>query len=386
MYIGITAEWNPFHNGHYYMINKIKEQFPDTPIIAIMSGSFVQRGEPALFDKWTRAQWAIQHGIDAVIELPVLCTIQSADKFAEAAVFLLHSLGCTHIAFGTESFSISNLEKIVQWTLNPCFDELFHQFLDEGNTYSISIDKAISIKFPQWDKELTKPNNLLGLRYIQTARKNNWPLSFISIKRDKNHPASATIARQELCTKGSYELLPPNITNDITTLIQEGHIISYHRYEDACLLSSRIFTKSDLKRSCLFSEGLENRWYDKLQKDSWPNILHDIKNKRYLYSRLKRISAALLIAGTRAPSPFSQLHLPGYARLLALRQESSYILKKAQIPIITRLAKDYKDLNETNQLMLDLDVRATDIQCYCFKNNIFRQSRIDFYHSPLLIK
>ena len=75
MYIGITAEWNPFHNGHYYMINKIKEQFPDTPIIAIMSGSFVQRGEPALFDKWTRAQWAIQHGVDAVIELPVLCTI-----------------------------------------------------------------------------------------------------------------------------------------------------------------------------------------------------------------------------------------------------------------------------------------------------------------------
>lgn len=152
------------------------------------------------------------------------------------------------------------------------------------------------------------------------------------------------------------------------------------------MLSSRIFTKSDLKRSCLFSEGLENRWYDKLQKDSWSNILHDIKNKRYLYSRLKRISAALLIAGTRVPSPFSKLHLPGYARLLALRQESSYILKKAQIPIITRLAKDYKNLDETNQLMLDLDVRATDIQCYCFKNNIFRQSRIDFYHSPLLIK
>ena len=117
MYIGITAEWNPFHSGHAHMLRSLKNLFPDAPIISAMSGSFVQRGEPAIFDKWTRAKWALMFGVDAVIELPVLCVLQSADKFAASSVSLLHNMGCTHIAFGAESLNSDTLYNAAQWSL-----------------------------------------------------------------------------------------------------------------------------------------------------------------------------------------------------------------------------------------------------------------------------
>ena len=130
MIIGITAEWNPFHLGHAYMVEHLKREYPDARLLAVMSGPFVQRGEPALFDKWARASWAVQAGVDAVLELPGTAALQSADRFAESAVLHLHTLHCTHIAFGTESATVQELQEAARWSASDEYLSVLHSFLN----------------------------------------------------------------------------------------------------------------------------------------------------------------------------------------------------------------------------------------------------------------
>ena len=385
MYIGITAEWNPFHSGHAHMLRSLKNLFPDAPIISAMSGSFVQRGEPAIFDKWTRAKWALMFGVDAVIELPVLCVLQSADKFAASSVSLLHNMGCTHIAFGAESLNSDTLHNAAHWSLQPDFNLYFHQFLGKGLSYASAVTKSMEIRYPEISRELTRPNNLLGFLYVQAALKQNLPLSFIVIERNTHYPASATTARKHFIAGESYPLLPEQIQTEIHTLMNTGHILSYARYEDSCLLLGRLTKKESLRDSRLFSEGLENKWYKEIQQASLPDVFEAIKSKRYLYSRLKRIAASLLLSSELVPSPFSHSSFPKYARLLALRNTKSFILNKSNLPVITGAAKALRTLQEKKALeSFSIDLRATDIQSYCMKNKSYRTGRLDFYHSPVI--
>lgn len=385
MYIGITAEWNPFHSGHAYMLNEVKKLYPDVPIISAMSGSFVQRGEPAIFDKWTRAKWAILSGADAVIELPVLCVLQSADKFATAAISLLYSLGCTHIAFGAESLSISQLYNAANWSLHADFNHYFHKFLKEGFSYATAINKSMAIYSPTIAQELSRPNNLLGFLYIQTALKQNLSLSFIAIERNSRSPASATAARKYITSKRIYPLLPSEVEPEISMFLKTGHYISYARYEDACLLWNRLAKEESLTKSGLFSEGLEHKWYKETQQNSIIDSLNATKSKRYLYSRLKRIAAALLLSADTYPSLFSLTPKPHYARLLALRNKKSSILNTSKLPIITRVAKGLHTLREDALISLQTDIRATDLQAYCMQEEPFRKGRLDFYNSPIIL-
>ena len=384
MYIGITAEWNPFHEGHSYMIQKIKELYPEAPIAAVMSGAFTQRGEPAILDKWTRAKWAVYHGIDAVIEFPVLYALQSADIFAENAVFLLSELGCTHIAFGAESMSLSDLKNISSWSLTEEYKTCFHELLSKGVSYSSAITQSIEIKFPQIGQELRKPNNLLGFRYVRAAEKQNLSLSFIIVRRSSLHPASATKARESLLSGGTYPLLTDIVKKEAEQLIKSGHFLSYSRYEDACLLINKRLSEQQLTATGLFREGLEHRWFKNMKETSWNKALEQIKNKRYLYSRLKRIGAALLVS-EQIPSPFMQKKKAAYARLLALRETESHILKQSRLPIISNTAGAYKKLSSDDLSILSLDLQSTDIQNFCMENQEYRKGREDFYKSPVII-
>lgn len=385
MYIGTTAEWNPFHSGHAHMIRSLKRLFPDAPIISAMSGSFVQRGEPSIFDKWTRAKWAVMSGVDAVIELPVLCALQSADKFTASSVSLLHNMGCTHIAFGAESLNSDILHNAAQWSLHPDFHLYFHQFLKEGLSYASAVTKSMEIRYPKISQELMRPNNLLGFLYIQAALKQNLPLSFIVIERNERYPASATTARKYLTAGKYYPLLPEEIQTEIHTLMNTGHILSYSRYEDACLLLGRLTEKKVLTNSQLFSEGLEHKWHKEIQQASLPQVFAAIKSKRYLYSRLKRIAASLLLSPELTPSPFSNPPSPQYARILALKNAKSFILNESKLPVITSTAKALRTLQGKALESFTIDLRATDIQSYCMKNKSFRTGRLDLYHSPIII-
>ena len=335
--IGITAEWNPFHSGHAAMIKEIRKSFPDARIISAMSGSFVQRGEPAIFDKWSRASWSISSGVDAVFEYPALYVLQSADSFSENAVHLLHDLGCTHIAFSTESLDKNQLFDIARWMQTEDYTARLHQELKNGLPYSRAASAAINSFSNKLYQELIKPNNLLGLRYVETVSKYYPDLEVFITHRDMEHNISASDARAQLLETGSSLLLPPNIQEEA-------------------------------------------------EKTTFPQMLSGIKSKRYLYSKLKRISASLLLSGTKKPSPFVKPDFPRYARLLALRQESSELIHHITIPVITSAAKAMRTLDEKSREALSIDFLATDIQAYCRHSDRYRYSNGDYYHSPEILK
>ncbi len=383
--IGITAEWNPFHKGHASMIQEIKSRFPAASIITIMSGAFVQRGEPALFDKWTRARWAVQSGVDAVFEFPALYALQSADYFSRFAVDMLAALGVTHISFSTESFTKEDLENTARWSLSPDYEKALHTFIEEGNPYGAAATKALALFAPSLAEESTRPNNLLGLRYTEQVLRKHYPIDILPIHRDMEHNISASAARAELLEKGETNLLASPFAEEAKVQMQEGRYTDPARYEDACLLMSRALSLTDLFRTGLFAEGLENKWHKESEKETYPVMLAAIKSKRYLYSTLKRIGAKMLLEGN-SPSDFLSPPPPCYARLLALRKEKSSLLRNLPLPIVTSTARAMKDLPPNARAMLAMDIHAQDIQNWCQNAPHARQGRKDFYQSPIIVK
>ena len=383
--IGITAEWNPFHLGHAAMIQEIKEQFPTAALIAVMSGSFVQRGEPALFDKWSRAHWALETGVHAVFELPVLYALQSADIFSSSAVTLLSHTGATHIAFGTESLSAKELKEAARWAISPAYQEAFHQALQTGISYGEAAHQAMAAFSSYLADELAKPNNLLGFRYTETILRNQYPMDIFVIHREMDHNISATDARDQLQQYHTTDLLPPYAKEDAVKAMTEGNYSDMVRYEDSCFLHARCLSLEELQASSLFREGLENKWYKESSASSYTAMLDGIKSKRYLYSRLKRIGAQLLLSFVGKPSPFAHPSPPGYLRLLGLRKEKSALLRTMTLPVFTSTAKALRTLPLEQKEIYKLDIRATDLRAYAQASPAYRSGREDFYHSPVIL-
>ena len=382
--IGITAEWNPFHAGHGAMIREIRSLYPASPIIAIMSGAFVQRGEPALFEKWTRARWAIESGIDAVFEFPALYALQSADHFSACAVDLLAALGVSHIAFSTESLTKEDLTTAARWAVSDEYEAALHDYIQSGDTYGEAAKRAMALCSERLSAESTRPNNLLGLRYTERICRKNYPIEILPIHRDMEHNISASAAREELLRNKETALLSAAHCAEAKALMLEGRYADPARYEDACLLKSRMLSLEALSASGLFTEGLEHKWYKESERETYSAMISAIKSKRYLHSTLKRMGAKLLLGGN-GPSDFLAPPPPSYARLLALRREKSYLLRNMSLPLITSVARAMKTLPEEARAMLAMDLQAQDIQSWCMHAPGARQARKDFYTSPIVI-
>ena len=382
--IGIVAEWNPFHNGHETLLRTLKETYPEASLISVMSGSFVQRGEPAVFDKWLRAKWAAESGADLVVELPARCVLQSADRFAACGVRLLADLGCDAVAFGTESFGKEELFAASRAVLEGDFSEKLRRHLETGIPYSRAVNEVIAETHPALSEGLSLPNNLLGIQYARTISAQNLPLTVIPVHRDPEHPVSASAVRKELIGGHIPKTLPEKERNDITKLAAEGNITDYARYEDACLLRARLLSEENLSASGLFTEGLEHKWKKETAAPSYAAMVSAVKSKRYLTSRLRRIGAALLLSDA-APSPFSDFAPATYARILALRETQSALLRFSHIPVVTSFAKALR--TEAPELKKDLllDARATDIAAWCRRAETYRKGGADYFRSPIIL-
>lgn len=385
MYIGIVAEWNPFHEGHARLLAAIREAHPGIPMACTMSGAFVQRGEPALFDKWSRAAWAVESGVSLAVELPAACVLQSADRFAEAGILLLSDLGCTHAAFGAETLGAGELNAVAEWTLSPRFLDAFHEGLRKGLPYSAAVNQAVTLKFPSLEADLSKPNNLLGIQYARTILAHGLAMQILPFRRDQSRPVSATAIRREITTGLAPSHIPEAERPSVEALLARGAFTDYCRYDDACLLAFRLTDRRRLAESGLFSEGLENRWDREMHRGSYEAMLSSIKSRRYLYSRLRRIGAALLLSPTTVPSPMARKQRAGYARLLALRKKDSALLRRARIPVVTSFAKAERTLPEELRGSLRLDGRASDVQAWCFRGEAERDGRPDYYRSPRIL-
>lgn len=385
MIIGITAEWNPFHLGHAYMVEHLKREYPDARLLAVMSGPFVQRGEPALFDKWARASWAVQAGVDAVLELPGTAALQSADRFAESAVLHLHTLHCTHIAFGTESATVQELQEAARWAASDEYLSVLHSFLKHRLPYGQAMTATMRSRFPKLAEKLMLPNNLLGFRYASAIVRHKLPIQIIAIPRKTEGTVSATAIREQLLSGHFMEYLPDFVQQDVKRLMASRHYTDYKRYEEACLLRSRFLPLKALSDSGLFSEGLEHRWFSCMKSGNYENALLKIKNRRYPYRRLKRIGAALLLSQGQGPSPYASMHQPAFLRLLAMKKGAGCLLKDPLIPIIVSEARAERTFSPDIRTALLQECLAEDIFSFCQEEEGFRQAGMNYYHSPVIL-
>ena len=178
--VGIICEYNPFHNGHLYHINKVKELFPDSLIVLVLNGYFLERGEVSVLTKEDKVKIALENGIDVVCELPFVFGSESADTFAEASTIILKYLGVTKLVFGSECNDINYLKEVAEKQLDSNFNIKIKQFLKEGVNYPTALNKAIG-------SNIDSPNDLLGISYIKSIIKNKLKIEPICIKRTNDY-------------------------------------------------------------------------------------------------------------------------------------------------------------------------------------------------------
>ncbi|MHB9299610.1 tRNA(Met) cytidine acetate ligase [Fusobacterium polymorphum] len=295
--IGLIVEYNPFHNGHLHHIQEIDRLFEDNIKIAVMSGDFVQRGEPSLINKFEKTKIALSQGIDIVIELPAFYSTQSAEIFAKGSVNLLNKLSCSHIVFGSESNDLDKLKRIATISLTKEFELSLREFLAEGFSYPTAFSKAL------FDEKLGS-NDILAMEYLKAIKVINPKIEACSIKREKtgyyddekDNFSSATYIRKILldCNEKKEDKL-----NKIKNLVPE---FSYKILEEnfgvfSCLSDFYDLIKyniiknySELKNIQDLEVGLENRLYKySLENLSFEDFFDEVLTKRITISRLQRI-------------------------------------------------------------------------------------------------
>ncbi len=295
--IGLIVEYNPFHNGHLHHIQEIDRLFEDNIKIAVMSGDFVQRGEPSLINKFEKTKIALSQGIDIVIELPAFYSTQSAEIFAKGSVNLLNKLSCSHIVFGSESNDLDKLKRIATISLTKEFELSLREFLAEGFSYPTAFSKAL------FDEKLGS-NDILAMEYLKAIKVINTRIEACSIKREKtgyyddekDNFSSATYIRKILldCNEKKEDKL-----NKIKNLVPE---FSYKILEEnfgvfSCLSDFYDLIKyniiknySELKNIQDLEVGLENRLYKySLENLSFEDFFDEVLTKRITISRLQRI-------------------------------------------------------------------------------------------------
>ena len=295
--IGLIVEYNPFHNGHLHHIQEIDRLFEDNIKIAVMSGDYVQRGEPSLINKFEKTKIALSQGIDIVIELPTFYSTQSAEIFAKGSVNLLDKLSCSHIVFGSESNDLDKLKRIATISMTKEFELSLREFLAEGFSYPTAFSKAL------FDEKLGS-NDILAIEYLKAIKVINPKIEACSIKREKtgyyddekDNFSSATYIRKILldCNEKKEDKL-----NKIKNLVSE---FSYKILEEnfgvfSCLSDFYDLIKyniiknySKLKNIQDLEVGLENRLYKySLENLSFEDFFNEVLTKRITISRLQRI-------------------------------------------------------------------------------------------------
>lgn len=394
----VIAEFNPFHNGHKYLLGEIRKR-GFTHIIAVMSGNFVQRGEPAIISKRARAEIALQNGIDLAVEIPCVWAVSTAEKFAQAGVQIADSFGCVEtLAFGSECGDIKHLEKIAQTLNSEKFPLYLKNHLAEGITFAKAREKALSelIQDSQTIKQIKLPNNILGIEYLKAIDKFKAKLIPLTITRLESNSAnciSATKTR-ELIVQGdeSYKSYVPKSSFEIISREIENlkAPCALKNAEQAILYKLRTMAKNEILNLPDISEGIENRVFKAMKKAlSLDELLFKIKTKRYTMSRIKR---TLLSAYIGITSELQNENVP-YIKVLGMTQKGSEFLKKAKqnasVPIISKYS-DVSKLNLKAQKIFDAECRSTDLYSFfspkifpCGKEQSFKIIKTNNLNSPL---
>lgn len=350
----IISEFNPFHNGHKYLIDEIKKQ-GFTHIISIMSGNLVQRGEPAILSKESRTKMALLNGVDLVIEIPATKVLNSAEKYAEAAIKIAKSLGCVDsLAFGSECGKIEILKRLTKILENKNFEKILKKYISLGNSYPKA--KSLALKEFSNDDELVSalesPNNILGIEYLKAIKKLKVKIKPITINRNGKFLSSSEIRNLILNKSATYKnYMPTTSAKLIEKEIEIGFAPStLENAERAILYSLKNFSKKDFLKISYVSEGLENRILSSLPNvKSIDDLLKNIKTKRYTMARIKRILLLVFLGITKS----KQKRKMPYIKILGVSTEGLKILKKAKITATIPLVSKFKEIKKLGNKALD---------------------------------
>lgn len=368
----IICEYNPFHKGHQAHIAWTKQR--TDAVVCLMSGSFVQRGEPALFDKFTRARWALQAGADIVLELPVVGVLQSAQGFARTGVFLADAIGADALSFGVEEADTDSLYALARLEDQEAYAKRLQQHLAQGCSYPAAAQRAAQEMLPSLSEKLFGPNCTLAIEYIRAIERYQSPLHILPMPR--NLPISSTVCRRQYCAHQSLDaLLPPFVLDSIPSV----RSVTITDLAPLFLYRLRMMTPADFAALPGCSEGIEQRLYRAGRtQTSLSGLLSATTTARYPLSRVKRLLCNALLGVTADMQSFYRDTLP-YARLLGLSRTAGNVMtelrRRAHIPLVDKpVAWKYDPL-------FSLEQRATDVHALCMG----QPCGLDFSH-PLALQ
>lgn len=360
--IGIIAEYNPFHNGHKYQIDKIREKYEDALIIICTSSSFTQRGDISILNKWEKTKCALNNGANIVLELPYIYSTQSSDTFAKYALKILNELKINKLCFGSEDNDIDKLYKVADTQINnKQFDTKVKEHLDNGINYPTALNNALKELI---QIEITKPNDLLGVSYIKEILKNKYNIKPFTIKRTNDYHdiennsdiVSASNIRERLLNN---EDISSKVPQDVYEILKNKKIKNkYFEY-----LKYKIISEQDLNKFLDVDEGLHTRIKDQIQKsNNLEELIQNIKTKRYTYNKISRMLNHILCSLTKEENNIQELE---YIRILGFdskgKEYLSEIKKDIKTPILNKYdTKKYKTL--------EIEKRVTDIYSLIYED------------------
>jgi predicted nucleotidyltransferase len=367
--VGIVAEYNPMHSGHIYHLQRTKEICNADYIVAVMSGNFTQRGEPAIYDKWLRAAAAVKNGVDLVFELPFAYACNSAAYFATGAVNILDGLGCvTHLSFGSESGEIEPLLELAKFLAKEPKDykEALKRNLDKGHSFPKAREAALIETFGKADA-LKLPNNILGIEYLKAlvqSRSTIEPMTII--RKGQGHHESASEIR--------------------STIIWDES-----KYFD---MVRQAFIKSqsgNLENIFGAAEGIQNKIVKNIRSaKDLDDLIDKVKTKRYTWTGINRLLAQTLVGFTA--DEFEQINGTRYGRILAFNENGARLLRRikktecAKMPILTNINKDldqHPGEDKAIKLSLAKDFLASDLYNLAFSKDLYSNS--DFVMKPAYV-
>lgn len=382
--VGIVCEYNPFHKGHLYQIQQAKSLCNADATVSVMSGSFVQRGEPAFCDKWARTKMALACGVDLVVELPIVYSSQSAEFFAQGAVKILDEIGVDYISFGVENDNVQTLKDTAEL------------ILEEPDKYKKELSRALNIgmSFPAAREiaaaacgivgVLSTPNNILAIEYLKSIIKINSTMQPVAVlRKGSNHDGvgSASYIR-EIGIERAKNHLPQEIYDIIIEEIQKGAApVRLSAMDNIIVSNLRLMDNLELAGIVDVGEGLENRIKEGARLFSSAKDIADyVKTKRYTHARIRRIMINSLLG-------ISHNHVvanPEYIRVLGMNKKGMSIIRKIKekksLPVITKTA------DAESSLMLEFDLKATDIYSLAYPSSSLRKGGLDFLRSPVVLK
>ena len=353
--IGLVAEYNPLHNGHIYQIKKIKEMFPDSVIVLVLNGYFLERGEISFLSKEDKVRYALDNGIDIVLELPVVFGCQAADVFSYQSIYLLNKLNIDTLVFGSESGDIKTMKEIGIRQQDSKYNDLVKDYLNKGLNYPTAMAKALDIDFE------FNPNDLLGISYLKAIDKINPRIKAVTIKRtssyhdleSNNNIISASNIRNKFLNNVDVAPYTPYFARMI-----KPNMDLYFK-----VLKCKILTDTKLDSYLDVTEGLDYRLKKVIRNcNSLDELINKLKSKRYTYNKISRTLVHILLGIT--PDVNAQ---DSYLKVLGFSKAGSNYLKSLDIDFNLYKHHPLYKYELNSSMIYDL-INNTDTYSYEKKN------------------